>query len=348
MKIGLVGYQGSGKSTLFGWLTGMQADPALSHTTQSAMATVPDERIESLCAIYHPKKVTRAALEIVDTPGLVPSHEGAPSHAGNAARLSMIREAGCLVHVVGAFQIDDPFSRLASFDEDLLLADLEIVTRRVEKLRESVKKPRPSRDQEFAELAALEPLLEALESGTPLAEIKLSEEQLRVTRPFQLLTEKPRFIFFNLADDEQQPDRFLSKLDASIRGAAVPVGLAAELAEMDAEDRAEFEREMGIAGAEAGPLIREIMDASGQMLFFTAGDKEVRSWMIRRGSTAIEAAEGIHTDFARGFIRAESMTCDDLFRLGSEREVKAANLMHRESKDYVIQDGDILYILSNV
>ena len=118
--------------------------------------------------------------------------------------------------------------------------------------------------------------------------------------------------------------------------------------EMDAEDRAEFEREMGITGAEAGPLIRDLMDASGQMLFFTAGDKEVRTWMIRQGSTAVEAADGIHTDFARGFIRAERMTCDDLFRLGSEREIKAANLMHREPKDYVIQDGDILHILSNV
>lgn len=347
MKIGLVGYQGSGKSTLFGWLTGVPADPALSHTTQSAMATVPDERIESLCKIYHPKKVTKAALEIVDTPGLAPSHEG------NAARLSMIREAGCLVHVVDAFQNDDPFSRLASFDEDLLLADLEIVTRRVEKLRESVKKPRPSREQERAELTALEPLLEALESGTPLAEIDLSDEQLRVTRSFQLLTEKSRFVLFNLADDEEQPGRFLSKLDTSGRseavcGAAVPVGLAAELTEMDAEDRAEFEREMSITGAEAGPLIRDLMNASGQMLFFTAGDKEVRTWMIGQGSTAVEAADGIHTDFARGFIRAERMTCDDLFRLGSEREIKAANLMHREPKDYVIQDGDILYILSNV
>lgn len=341
MKIGLVGYQGSGKSTLFGWLTGVPADPALSHTTQSAMATVPDGRIESLCEIYRPKKVTRAALEIVDTPGLAASHEG------NAARLSMIREAGCLVHVVDAFRGDDPFSRLASFDEDLLLADLEIVTRRVEKLRESVKKQRPWREQELAELALLEPLLEAMESGTPLAEIDLSTEQLRVIRSFHLLTEKPRFVLFNLADDEQQPDRCLSKLDIAARGAAVPVRLAAELAEMDAEDRLEFERELGITGAEAGPLIRDLMDASGQMLFFTAGDQEVRTWMIRQGSTAVEAADGIHTDFARGFIRAERMTCDDLLRLGSEREIKAANLMHREPKDYVIQDGDILLILSN-
>ncbi|MDH3717559.1 MAG: 50S ribosome-binding GTPase, partial [Planctomycetota bacterium] len=128
MKIGFVGYQGSGKSTLFGWLTGVTPDPALSHTTQTAMAEVPDPRVDQLCAIYHPKKIVLAALELMDTPGLDPEHEG------NAARLSLLRECGCLVHVVNAYSEESPQARLVAFDEDLLLADMEIVSRRVERL----------------------------------------------------------------------------------------------------------------------------------------------------------------------------------------------------------------------
>jgi hypothetical protein len=340
MKIGIVGYQGCGKSTVFQWLTGVEPDPSLSHTTQSAMAEVPDARVAQLCDIYQPKKVTLAALELVDTPGLDTAHEG------NAARLSLIREAGSLVHVVNAFSGGDPLATLASFDEDLLLADMELVARRIEKLRESVKKPRPTREQEMAELAVLEPLLATLEAGTPLAEVEMTDEQLKATRSFQLLTEKPRLVLLNLADDDQ-PQRWLDQLDSDVESVAMPAGLAVELSRMDESDRRDFEAELEAPIIDRGDLLRTIMAVSGQMLFFTAGEKEVRTWMIRAGGTAVEAADGIHTDLARGFVRAETMQCDDLFRLGSEREVKAANLMRREHKEYVIQDGDILHILAN-
>jgi len=342
MKIGLVGYQGSGKSTLFGWLTGVAPDPALSHTVQSAMAEVPDQRIDALCKIYHPKKVTLASLELIDTPGLDPGHDG------NAARLSHLRESGCFVHVVDAHGDHDPTARLVAFDEDLLLADMEIVSRRVEKLRESVKKPRPNREQELADLKALEPLLETLEGGAPLTAVQMTPEQLRATRSFQLLTEKPRMVVFNVSEDETDVERLISSVAAACPAVALPVRLAAELAEMCPEERHEFEQEMGVISVDRGQLLRQIMDASGQMPFYTAGEKEVRAWPIRKGATAVEAADGIHSDLARGFVRAETMQCDDLFRLGSEREVKAANLMRREPRDYVVQDGDILLILASV
>ena len=157
MKIGLVGYQGCGKSTSFEFLTGVRPDPAQAHIGQSAMAPVPEARVEPLCAVYHPKKITLAALELVDTPGLARSHEG------NATRLTVLREAGCLVLGVGAFAGQDWRQDLHSFREDLLLADMQIVSGRIDKLKDSVKKPRPNRDQELAELAALEGALKQFE-----------------------------------------------------------------------------------------------------------------------------------------------------------------------------------------
>jgi hypothetical protein len=342
MKIGLVGYQGAGKSTLFEWLTGVRSDPALAHTLQSAATPVPDPRVEPLCAIYHPKKVTLASLDLVDTPGLSRSHEG------NAARLGLIREAGCLVLVTSAVTRPDPLADLASFEEDLLLADMEIVGGRIERLRESLKKPRPTREQEQAELLALEPVLAAMETGQPLRLSSMNDAQLKATRSFRLLSEKPRMIVVNVEDDEPRPERFAERSTPDCPVVAVPLRLELELAQMLAAERDELIREMGLRTYDRNALLRTIMDASGQMLYFTAGEKEVRTWMIHKGGTALEAADNIHTDLARGFIRAEVMTCPDLIRLGSEREIKAHNLLRQEPKDYVVRDGDILNIKFSV
>lgn len=341
MKIGIVGYQGSGKSTLFQWLTGVAPDPAKAHESQTAMATVVDPRVEKLCEIYHPKKVTQAALEVVDTPGLSRSHEG------SAGKLAMIREAGCLVVVVAGYGATDAAADLTSFEDDLLLADLEIVSGRVQRLQEQVKKPRPNRDELQKELEALLPLHAALEAETPLREIDLTPEQSKAIRSFQLFSEKPRLIVINAADDETNLEQFQQLGSPNMPVVAVSLSLQVELAQMDEEERREFCEEMGVEPFDREQLIREIMDASGQMLFFTAGEKEVRTWMIHKGGTAVEAAGSIHTDLAKGFIRAEVMTCDDLLRLGSEREIKAQNLMRKEHKEYVIADGDILLIQHN-
>lgn len=340
IKVGLVGYQGSGKSTLFEWLTQTPADPSLSHASQSAMATVVEPRIGQLCEIYKPKKVTQASLEIVDTPGLARDHEG------SAQKLSVIREAGCLCFVVTAFGGQDPAAELESFEEDLFLADHEIVSGRVSRLRESVKKPRPNRDEELAELEALEPLLAKLDQGEMFKIEEMTTEQRRATRSFQLFTEKPRMVIINTADDEENPDRF-AQLGGDNTTRCVSLSLQVELSQMEEEERAMFCEEMGVEPIDREPLIRDLLAASGQMLFFTAGEKEVRSWMIHRGGTAVEAADNIHTDLARGFIRAATFSADDLIRLGSEREVKAANLVRQEPRDYVIQDGDVIEIRHN-
>jgi ribosome-binding ATPase YchF (GTP1/OBG family) len=342
MKIGLIGYQGSGKSTLFEWLTGVAPDPSKSHTGQSAMAPVPEPRVAALCGVYHPKKITYAALEIVDTPGLSRTHEG------NPARLGLLRDCGCLVMVVAAFDREAPEGDLGRFQEDLLLADMEIVSGRVDRLKESIKKPRPNREQEIAELAALEEVLAAMEAGQPLAESAMSEPQLKATRSFRLLTEKPALVVLNVADDEADPAKRAAAVGGDRRVLGVRVGLERELARMSPEERAEFEQDLGLAGTDRDAVLRAILEVSGQMLYFTAGEKEVRTWMMRKGGTALEAADNIHSDLARGFIRAEVMTCNDLVRLGSERDVKAQNLVRQEPKDYVVQDDDILNIRFSV
>lgn len=341
MKIGIVGYQGSGKSTLFHWLTGVAPDPSLSHTIQSAMATVPDGRVQQLCDIYKPKKVTQASIELVDTPGLARSHEG------SAQKLAMIREAGALIVVVANFGGCEAAADLQNLADDLLIADLDIVTGRVERLRESVKKPRPGREKEQEELTLLEPLLAELEAGRPLHQQPLSSDQRRAIKSFQLFADKPRLVVVNTADDETQAERFQQLAPAGTDLVALSLTLQMDLAAMSPAEREEFCREMHVQPFDRDQLLQRIMHASGQMLFFTAGEKEVRTWLIRQGGTALEAAGGIHTDLARGFIRAETMSVADLVRLGSEREIKAAGLMRQEPKDYVIRDGDIITIKHN-
>ncbi len=344
MKIGFVGYQGSGKSTLFEWLTGVTPDPALSHTGQSAMAEIPDPRIAQLAEIYHPKKITKASLELVDTPGLSRTHEG------NAARLALIREAECLVLVTAGFSGTDPIVDQRAFDEDLTLADMEIVTSRITKIEESLKKPlpKPEREELLHEEETLKLVLAGMESGNPLREADMTDEQRKVTRSFRLLSEKPRLVLVNTADDEEKPERFNELSTEEVTVVAVPVGLELELSKMTPEDRAEFQEEMGLESTDRDGLIRTLLRVSNQMIFFTAGEKEVRSWLLRSGATAVEAAGNIHTDLARGFIRAETMTVADLVRVGSEREIKAQSLLRQEPKDYVIQDDDILLIRFSV
>jgi ribosome-binding ATPase YchF (GTP1/OBG family) len=344
MRIGLVGYKGSGKSMLFEWLTGVTPDPAQAHKEQSAMATVPEPRVEALANIYHPKKVTMAALELVDTPGLSRTHEG------NAARLALIREAGCLLCVVAAFGRANPSADYQSFEEDLMLADMEILANRIGRVEDSLKKPIPRAEKEqlVHEEQTLKLVLDALESGKPLRETDMNDEHRKVTKAFRLLSEKPRMVIVNMADDEENPRRFAEALPSGLAVAAIPVDLELELSRMSPAERAEFETEMGLTGVDRDHIVRTIMDVSGQKLFFTAGDKEVRTWMLPKEGTALDAAASIHTDLARGFIRAEVMTCADLMRLGSEREVKAQHLMRQEPKDYVIQDDDILLIRFSV
>lgn len=341
MKIGLVGYSGCGKSSLFHWLSGVMPDPSAVNSAQSAMATIPEPRIPKLCEIYKPKKITYAAMEIVDVPGLN------RDHVGNVTKLGRLREADYLVCVIPAFSGAKVDQEMQSFVEDMILADLEIVTNRLEKLAEQIKKRLQRDDQEKLEIEreALELIRERLESGRPLLAEEMSEEHYHATRSFRFLTEKRRMIFVNTGDDEtdfQQYEKFGTEQEPLI---AASVGLELELEKMSSEEAQAFCDEMGLKRVGRDKVARFIMDASGQMVFLTAGEKEVRSWLTSKNSTALEAAGRIHSDFIKKFIRCEVMACDDLVRLGSEREVKAAGLNHRETKEYIVKEGDVMYFL---
>ncbi|MDR2115516.1 MAG: DUF933 domain-containing protein [Planctomycetaceae bacterium] len=337
MKIGLVGYKGSGKSTLFQWLTGVAADPALSHTLQSATASIPEQRFDALIEIYKPKKITYASIEIVDTPGLTRDQQG------NPARLAQLREADALVWVVPTFDGSDPIKEIGAFQEDTILADLEIILNRIEKVTEQNKRPVPKSEHEKFEfeLVTLELLREGLESGQPVKEDQLTLEQQRVVRGFRLLSGKPRMMIINTADDETDLKQYEKLATPDVPVIAVSARLETELDEMTPDEKVAFLNEMQLSSTDKKIVIKMMLDASGQMTFLTAGEKEIRTWLVPKGGTALDAAAAIHTDMAKGFIRAEVTKAEDLIRLGSERAVKAENLVRREPKDYLIQDGDI-------
>jgi ribosome-binding ATPase YchF (GTP1/OBG family) len=187
-----------------------------------------------------------------------------------------------------------------------------------------------------------------LEAGQLLRPEEMTDEQRKVTRPFRLLSEKPRMVILNTADDDPAPERSVRAVPAGLPAAAIPARIELELAAMSPEERAEFQKEMEVGGTDRDQLIRTIMEASGQITFFTGNDKEVRAWLLPRGSTALDAAGTIHTDLARGFIRAEVVSADDLIQAGSEREAKAKHLVRQEPKDYVVRDEDVLLIRFSV
>ena len=343
MKIGLVGYQQSGKSSLFQLLTGQKPDPSKSHQGQVGVATIPDDRFDRLVALYQPKKETPAKIELFDTPGLSRDHQDQ-----NAQRLGVIREAAALVLVVGAYAGQDATADVAAFQDDIVLADLQVVSNRVERLKKDVTKPRPDRDELQEELDSLMPLVEMLESGEALADFEFNEVQERACRSFSLLTRKSQLVVINTADSDIDTELVAGLTAKGHRVVAGPVGLELEVQDLPAEDREEFAREMGLGEPCQNQLLRAIFEVTDLINFYTCDEKEVHAWLLKRGATALEAADTIHSDLARGFIRAEVMSVDDLLRLGSEREVKAAGLHHLEGKEYVVHDGDEIVIRFSV
>lgn len=340
MRAGLVGFSGSGKSTLFQLLTGATPDPGKVHSGQVGIAVLEDSRLDFLASLHKPKKITPATVEILDTPGLLPG-----SHGDNPQRLALIREGDALLIVLSGFAGADPAADLAAFRDEMLFADLGVVTNRAERLEASVKKPRPDREAQLKELEVVNRVKAALESGEPISGLNLTDEEKKPMRSFGLLTDKPQVIILNQAQGEPIPEG----LKAAAPGAlAIDAKLELELSQLEPSERAVFMEEMGITEFGRARIIREAYHAVGIITFFTAGEPEVRGWNVERGGTAVDAAGKIHTDLARGFIRAEVTAFDDLHAAGSVREAKAKNLQRLEGKDYIVKDGDVMFFRSSV
>jgi ribosome-binding ATPase YchF (GTP1/OBG family) len=344
MKVGIAGFSGSGKSTVFHWLTGVRPDPAKSQQGQSGIARIADQRLGWLSAQFHPKKTTPATLEFVDTPGLL-----ATERRDNPRRLGILRDSGGLVVVLNGFGGGDLAQELRRFREELLFADLEIVTNRVGRLEDSLRKPRPAkqREAEQQELTLLKRVVEAFEQGKSAATLGLRDEEEKSIRSFQLLTLKSEFVLVNINEErigKPLPEDLLA-LAPNVRQA--PARLEQELEELSEEDRKAFAQDMGLKESARDDSLRMIYEAMGQTVFFTVGEDECRAWSLPAASTAVEGAGQIHTDLARGFVRAEVVSYDDFRRVGSMREAKAQGVYRLESKTYVVKDGDIMHILSS-
>ena len=343
MKIGLVGYQGSGKSTVFELLTGQTPDPAKVQSGQAGVAVVPDDRFDRLVEHYNPKKIVPAKIELFDTPGL-----NRKQQEGNAQRLGVIRESTAMVLVVGAYAGVDATAEVEAFQDDVILADLQVMSNRVEKLKKDVTRPRPDKAELQAELDSLLPLIEKLEAGESLLDLEFDEATDKHTRSFALLSRKRQLIVLNTAEAGTH-DEVQTQLEAAGHKVLCgPFGLELEMQSIPEDEREEFAAEMGLGEPSRRRLLRAIFDVTDQITFYTCAEKEVHAWLLKRGSTVVEAADTIHSDLARGFVRAEIWSVEDLLRLGSERELKAAGLNHVEGKEYIVQDGDEVFIRSGI
>ena len=337
MRVGIVGFAGSGKTSLFGLLTGVEPDHTAGLKGQLGMARVHDPRLAFLAELHHPKKCTEATIELVDTPGLVPNHQ-----RDNPPRLAVLRESDGLMVVIEAFaggRVEDLWQQ---FSAELLFADLEIATGRRERLAQSMGKGRGTKEQhehDQQELAVLEQVCGALESGRPVSGLELDAEQRKLLRSFQLLTEKPVLGVVNVAEEEVARQ---SAWDLPVPTAALCVQVELELTRLDEPDRSAFMAEMGLAELSRDRLISRVCEAMRQMCFFTANKNEVRAWMVPEDTDAVGAAGKVHTDMARGFIRAEIIHFADLQRCGTPREAKAQGLYRLEGRDHHVQDGDVI------
>jgi ribosome-binding ATPase YchF (GTP1/OBG family) len=344
MKVGIAGFSGSGKSTVFQWLTGAKPDPAKSQHGQVGMAKVPDERLDWLSAQFEPKKTTPATLEFLDTPGLLPTER-----RDNPRRLAIMRDAGGLLIVLSGYSGGDLAKELRAFREELLFADLEIVTTRVGKLEDNIKKPRPAKQREAdqLELSLLQRVQQALESGQGAATLGLKDDEEKAIRSFQLLTLKPELVMVNIGDAGIGKPLAADLLALAPTAFAAPAKLELELDELSPQDRQAFMEDLKISDFSHGKVLHTIFSAMGQIVFFTVGDDECRAWPLRKNATAVEGAGEIHTDLSRGFVRGEVVGYADFRRVGSMKEAKTHGVYRLEGKTYVVQDGDIMHILAS-
>ncbi|MBQ9408152.1 MAG: redox-regulated ATPase YchF [Clostridia bacterium] len=357
MKLGIVGLPGVGKTTLYNALTGSRAETGgygAANKPNIGQAKVPDERLDWLADYYKPKKYSPASIDFVDVAG-VSKGQG----RGNSV-LQNIRQTDALVHVVRCFDNDNLFPEPADARSDaetleleLILADIEVVERRLEKAKKNLK----GGDKKYRREAEMcEQLLAHLSEGKPARSFPFTEEDKDILQDGGLLSTQPVIYAANLDEDgmanyKAHPQFLaLSELAAEEGAAVLPVAAKFEedIMDMDAEDAQMFMEELGLTERGLDRLIKTSYELLGYISFLTAGPKEVRAWTIVKGTKAPQAAGKIHTDFERGFIRAEIVAYDDLVREGSMAACKEKGLIRSEGKDYVMKDGDVTLFRFNV
>jgi len=353
MKVGLVGFAGSGKTTIFNTLTGLTAEVGGYGAREKAnigVIKVPDHRVDKLAAIYNPKKKTYAEISFVDVAG--PQAEDAEqTQSGLDPKLVQhMREADALVHVVRAFdnpmlpQPADPTRDIRSFDDELMLTDLVQIENRITRL----KKEKDSARENDLMLR----LKSALEEEHPLRDLELTHEDLGLIAGFRFLSLKPLLLLLNQSEEAVSggvPAEVRALAEAKKLSAIAMSGKAEmDIAQLAPEEQGEFLQELGIAEPARDRFIRAAYSLLDLISFLTSGEDECRAWSIKRGTTAHKAAGVIHSDIERGFIRAEVTKFEDLAELGSEARCREHGKLRLEGKDYIVQDGDVAHFRFNV
>lgn len=359
MQLGIVGLPQAGKSTVFNALTGGSAPVSgggYGQDTHVAVVKVPDERLDRLTEMFSPRKTTPAEVQYSDFPGISFGNKD----KSEAAWVGQLRTVDALLQVVRTFGDEsvlhegpvDPAADAAKVQLELIVADLGIVERRLQRLDADLKRTRAAERAPIeAEMALFQQFQADLEAGTPVRDLDLTEEQERSIRGFQFLTGKPVLLVLNLGEDQlAQAEELEGALAAAYphRNTAVASlagKLEMELAQLTPEDAETFMADIGISELAAGKIIRRSYDLTGLISFLTAGEDEVRAWTIPRGTKAPQAAGEIHSDLEKGFIRSEVVAYKDLMECGSLAEARKRGLLRQEGRTYVVADGDVMNIL---